>query len=640
MFTLGAENPVVSVKPEETVKLETANVPTVACVILMPLAVTLVTLMLPIVAAVMTAEDCVTRVNDASRAFIVPVVTVVAETVPAEIDAENNELAVACVNKMLLAVTCATWSDPIEPVPADKLAVEAVVNEAVVPVSVVNDAAVATTDPKVAVVAVRLPAVSPVMAAFDDEKEVTKTVANVASVAAKVPAVRLVAANVPAEIVVATNVDPDAVVKDPVVKDAVVATKLLTVAEVATKVPADTVLELRLVAETLVATAFVTLSEDAVAEPEMFKVAVVKPVAITKFVLVTFVNTAPAMVLAVPAKLPADNVEVATSEPTVKLDILKLAVERFVTSALVITAPAAVNPVDITLVKLPVPATSSANCGLVVLIPTFPPVKKILPIVLLFPETDKLDPTNIDPTDIFVSTKLVVVMFVIVSVPDTVKLPDKLKLPPVMAVETKLVIVAVVNVPVVARIVPAVMPVANKLAVVTKPADKFAVDTLVVAIKFAELNVPDTLTLAVVRLVITALVTVAFAAATLADDTLVVASNVPVVKPVVNTKLDTVKLPAKLTLPSVTVMYAGDAKIVDRAAGSAICDVIIDPAYDTTTNLDNSGLQAIVVHSLSAALARVVQFSPFELVITRFPVPVSETTTKSDNSGLQAIAFH
>lgn len=105
MFTFGAENPVVSVNPEDTVKFPTANVPTVALVTTMALAVTFVTFTLPIVAVVMTAEDCVARVNDASAALTEPVVIVVAEIVPAETDEENNELAVACVKRMLLAVT-------------------------------------------------------------------------------------------------------------------------------------------------------------------------------------------------------------------------------------------------------------------------------------------------------------------------------------------------------------------------------------------------------------------------------------------------------------------------------------------------------------------------------------------------------
>jgi hypothetical protein len=85
------------------------------------------------------------------------------------------------------------------------------------------------------------------------------------------------------------------------------------------------------------------------------------------------------------------------------------------------------------------PLTDNASLGLVVLIPTFPLVVKIVPTVLLFPVAAKAVVILAIPAVIFVSTKFVDVIFTTVRVPPTFKFPDKLKFAPVIVVaESKL----------------------------------------------------------------------------------------------------------------------------------------------------------------------------------------------------------
>ena len=80
------------------------------------------------------------------------------------------------------------------------------------------------------------------------------------------------------------------------------------------------------------------------------------------------------------------------------------------------------------------PSTSRLKPGDVVLIPTLPPVVKILPIVLLFPTAAKSVLARTTPAETLVSTRLVDVMFTAVNVPATYKLLVKVILAAVMSV--------------------------------------------------------------------------------------------------------------------------------------------------------------------------------------------------------------
>ena len=84
--------------------------------------------------------------------------------------------------------------------------------------------------------------------------------------------------------------------------------------------------------------------------------------------------------------------------------------------------------------KSPLPVTSNVNAGTVVLIPTFPPVVNILPIVLLFPVADNKVLAKTIPPDIFISTKLATVRLVTVKVPATFKFPERCAFPPLIVV--------------------------------------------------------------------------------------------------------------------------------------------------------------------------------------------------------------
>lgn len=80
------------------------------------------------------------------------------------------------------------------------------------------------------------------------------------------------------------------------------------------------------------------------------------------------------------------------------------------------------------------PFTSKLNPGELVLIPTLPPVVKMLPTVLLFPTAAKRVLARTTPADTFVSTRLVDVILTAVKVPATFKFPDKVMFAAVMSV--------------------------------------------------------------------------------------------------------------------------------------------------------------------------------------------------------------
>jgi hypothetical protein len=190
------------------------------------------------------------------------------------------------------------------------------------------------------------------------------------------------------------------------------------------------------------------------------------------------------------------------------------------------------------LVKLPLPFTSNVYAGAVVPIPTFPPVVKIDPIVLLFPIALKLVPTNTDPADIFVSTKLVVVILTTVRVPPIFRLPDKLIEPPDIVVALINELDTVLNDPSVEYTDPDVRVVLTKLVKV----EFVALRVLVVILVVFKLVVVilDTTNDVAVKLVITPFETVIFVALINSELIEVVANKVEVVilvfcsEPVVN----------------------------------------------------------------------------------------------------------
>ena len=131
--------------------------------------------------------------------------------------------------------------------------------------------------------------------------------------------------------------------------------------------------------------------------------------------------------------------------------------------------------------KRAVPDTSSVNPGAVVPIPTFPPVVKIDPIVLLLPIAANVLEIFIEPAETLVSIRLVVVTLTVVMVPPTIKLPERLILPPVNVVPEMSVDVSVVNVPDVANTLPEVMP----LEILSVPMLEFVIARLVIVLLVA-----------------------------------------------------------------------------------------------------------------------------------------------------------
>jgi len=149
------------------------------------------------------------------------------------------------------------------------------------------------------------------------------------------------------------------------------------------------------------------------------------------------VNTPLETVILLAAKLAEDTLVEAITDPVVKPDVTRI-----------------------------VPLTSNVYAGAVVAIPTFPPVVKIFPIVLLLPIALKFVPTITVPVLIAVSTKLVVVIFTTVNVPATFKLPDKLTEPPVIVVALINDDDTVLNVPRVDTIEPVVILAFTRLVTV------------------------------------------------------------------------------------------------------------------------------------------------------------------------------
>lgn len=292
-------------------------------------------------------------------------------------------------------------------------------------------------------------------------------------------------------------------------------------------------------------------------------VPVVKPVVKLIDGIVILVNRALekvilfAAILAVVILLVANNVPVVnpllnTMDDPVALvnNIFELVRLTVVTFALVI------------LVKLPLPFTSNVYAGAVVPIPTFPPVVKIDPTVLLFPTALKLVPTNNDPADMFVSTKLVVVILTTVRVPPIFKLPDKLTDPPDIVVALINELDTVVNDPSVEYTDPDVKAVLTKLVKVEFVALRVVVVILVVfklvLVMFEATN--DV----VVKLVITPFETVILVAFINPELIEVVANKVDVVilvfcsEPVVNVPVirappDTSKVNAGAVVPKPTL---------------------------------------------------------------------------------------
>ena len=201
-----------------------------------------------------------------------------------------------------------------------------------------------------------------------------------------------------------------------------------------------------------------------------------------KFIDVTviFVNKPLATVTLLAARLAVVILPVANNVDVVKpvLSIIDVPV-AFVKITLVVVKLLDEMLVASIVEKLPVPLTSNVNAGAVVAIPTFPPVVKILPIVLLLPIALKFVPTITVPVLIAVSTKLVVVIFTTVNVPATFKLPDKLTEPPVIVVALINDDDTVLNVPRVDTIEPVVILVFTILVTVAFVANNVVVEIFV-----------------------------------------------------------------------------------------------------------------------------------------------------------------
>ncbi|NDG02462.1 MAG: hypothetical protein EB119_04560 [Synechococcaceae bacterium WBB_34_004] len=553
-FTFAAVNPVANVNAELTVTLPNTKLPRVAFVNTPLDPVTFVACIVPMVPDVAITLVAVTFVNAPVVANSVPVVSEVTNILPIVESETTIVVPVAFVKRMFPNVPDVAFSPVmvaefetnvliVTPV-ACKVPVVTLVNCAFTPCNDPVDNVLTTTREPV----VKLPdtatlvAVTFVATTFAKVLAVNNTLPDVTVVATIVPAVPFVKIMFVAVMPVKSPFPMDTSVACKFVVVTLVAKTFVNVLDVTTKLSVVILLNVPEVANT----------EPVVNVPVTKRLVDVNPVVTVKLVAVTEVSTALLNVALVVAKFAVLTLVVPTSEPTVKLGKLKLAIVTLLPTKLVNVALAALILVDNTFVNAPVPATSKVKAGLVVLIPMLPPVKYMLPIVFDEPTTVNPELTYIVPTDKFVSTKLVVVTFVSVSVPETVKLPDKLSVPPVMVVATKLVVVTLVNVALVPTSVAAVTFVPSKLLVVMVPAAKLAVLTLVVA-RSVPTVAPVPITILVeLTLVITALVTVilvAFIVPVLKDVTV----RVLVVKPDVTTSEPNVKLPAKFRLPSVTV---------------------------------------------------------------------------------------
>jgi len=177
-------------------------------------------------------------------------------------------------------------------------------------------------------------------------------------------------------------------------------------------------------------------------------------IALAELTLVLAISVPVVMVVAV--RVPVDNA-VCTALPIVQFAAFTPVVAKSV-------------PVVIPFVTRAVPVTSRLNPGLVVEIPTFPPVVNIFPIVFAFPIADKLVVTSAMPVVTLVALALT-----------AFKLPDKLTLAPVIVVADNQLVPTVKNVPVFATSEPVVMAVPKTFVKVLFVTIAFGVLMLVVA---------------------------------------------------------------------------------------------------------------------------------------------------------------
>jgi len=601
IFTFAAVRPVAKTNADPTVTLFIKKLLKVAFVNKPFDPVTLVASSVPNVPVVDTMFVAVTFVNVPVEEYNAPAVIFRRYTLPIVASDVTSDVPVAFVKSTLPSVPVVL----LIPVSVAELVTKELavifVRVKFVTVEVVNWAFAPTIEPvDNADVTVRSPVVIlPETTIFVELTLVARTFAMVTFVNCPLLDVMLFTSTVPAvKPVVTVRLVAVIPVNNALPMLVSVACKFVLVTFVATTLPVVTEFANRLSVVTFVNVPLVDTMDPAVNVPVTASAPDVKPVVTSKLVAVTLVACTFEVVAFVDVKLDV-LIFVPTNEPTVKLDKLKFDNVTFVASIFVTVALLALTFVASTFVNAPVPETSNVYAGLVVLIPILPPVKKILPIVLDDPTTVNPELTYIVPTDKFVSTKLVVVKFVMVSVPDTVRFPDKFNVPPVITVATKFVVVTFARVAFVLTSVPAVKDVPSKLAEVIVLAAKLAVLTLVVARTFPSVApVPITI-LPAETFVTTALVTVAFVAfivPVLNED---VTANELTVSPVVSTSVPTVKLPAKFKLPSVTVRYAGDTNGTDLLEGNAIREVITRlpvPEYETATKMDSSGLQHTLLH--------------------------------------------
>ena len=142
-------------------------------------------------------------------------------------------------------------------------------------------------------------------------------------------------------------------------------------------------------------------------------------------------------------------------DPTVVISTLPT-VDKFANSELVVMAFAVTVPVVTPTEILAVSGVSNVYPGLVVLIPTFPPVVMMFPTVFVKSVEANSVRTYTVPAVMFVFKTLFAVIVVTVSPPAILTLPDTLNVPPVIVVADTTVAPSVLKLPVVANTVPAV----------------------------------------------------------------------------------------------------------------------------------------------------------------------------------------
>ena len=130
--------------------------------------------------------------------------------------------------------------------------------------------------------------------------------------------------------------------------------------------------------------------------------------------------------------------------------------------------------------------------------------------------------------------------------------------------------VTVSNDPTVPPKLPVVTLDVTKTVPILEKVDVIVPTVALVCVTFAAVTPPDTLTFAIdVVVPLKSVPTDAFVENTPPDVTVLVTATVATVNPVL-VVLGNVSVPTKLTLPSVTVRYAGEIKGVDLLAESAI----------------------------------------------------------------------